>query len=112
VDERERQRACRKRRHAAGCGPPAGGAGACAGCGPGTAAGPSAGSCHAPPSADIPAELQEEMLELWDRAVAMSRASLKRRILSPLSHHRTCGSRLHGPRSLSVLSGRALDWGS
>jgi hypothetical protein len=80
VDERERQRACRKRRHAAGCGPPAGGAGASAGCGPGTAAGPSAGSCHAPPSADIPAELQEEMLELWDRAVAMSRASLKRRM--------------------------------
>ena len=34
------------------------------------------------------------------------------RILPSLSHRRVCSPRLHGPRSLSIVSGRAMDWGS
>lgn len=35
--------------------------------------------CHAPASAPNPTELMEKVLESWDGAVAMSRASLQRR---------------------------------
>jgi len=59
VDERERQRRSRARRRGSGTGPP---------------------DCHAPPSASKSADLVEELLESWDRAVAMSRASLERRM--------------------------------
>ncbi|HEX7509469.1 MAG TPA: hypothetical protein VF550_22040 [Polyangia bacterium] len=59
VDERERQRRSRARRRGSGTGPP---------------------GCHAPASASKSADLVEEMLESWDRAVAMSRASLERRM--------------------------------
>lgn len=62
VDERERQRRCRERRRGAERAP--------AGTGPPV--------CHAPPSAPKPADFAEKMLESWDRAVAMSRASLVR----------------------------------
>jgi hypothetical protein len=58
VDERRRQRERRERQAAA--------------------ATASAG-CHAPASASNPAELMEKVLESWDGAVAMSRASLQRR---------------------------------
>ena len=51
VDERERQRRSRARRRGSGTGPP---------------------DCHAPPSASKSADLVEELLESWDRAVAMS----------------------------------------
>ena len=37
-------------------------------------------ACHAPASACKSADLVAKMLESWDRAVAMSRASLERRI--------------------------------
>ena len=36
--------------------------------------------CHAPPSARETARLRAEMLESWDSAVALSRASLARRL--------------------------------
>jgi hypothetical protein len=63
VDERERQRRCRARRRGSGAGPP---------------------GCHAPASASKSADLLEKVLESWDRAVAMSRASLERRMLAIL----------------------------
>ena len=64
VDERERQRQCRERRRRATTAP--------------AATGPP--GCHAPASASNCADLVEKMLESWDRAVAMSRASLERRM--------------------------------
>jgi hypothetical protein len=61
VDERERQRACRARRRAAvATAPPA--------------------LCHAPASALNPAEWAGNLLASWDNAVALSRASLQRKI--------------------------------
>ena len=54
ADERERQQRCRARRAERGC--------------------------HAPPSGAKPAELAAKLLESWDRAAALSRASLQRRI--------------------------------
>jgi hypothetical protein len=54
VDERERQRRCRERRRE--------------------------GACHAPPSAPKPAEIKAEVLQSWDRVVALSRATLARRL--------------------------------
>jgi hypothetical protein len=60
IDERERQRRCRERRSA-------GGGGALA-------------KCHAPASDGKLADLLVKMLESWDQAVAVSRASLERRI--------------------------------
>jgi len=53
VEERERQR-----RHRAG----------------------GAQTCHAPPSTRKAAQLRAEMLDSWDSAVALSRASLVRRL--------------------------------
>src|SRR5215204_3795760 len=61
VDERQRQRAHRQRWRA-GAGPPVDGA------------------CHAPPSACNVLELAAKVLESWDRAAALSRASLRRKI--------------------------------
>lgn len=37
------------------------------------------GECHAPPSEPKSAKLKVEVLDLWDEAAAMSRATLKRR---------------------------------
>ncbi len=54
MDERERQRRRRERRREEGC--------------------------HAPPSAPKPAEIKAEVLQSWDRAVALSRATLARRL--------------------------------
>lgn len=62
MDERERQRACRERRREAGTG-----AGAAA-------------TCHAPPSASKAADLLEKLLESWDKAAALSRATLTRKL--------------------------------
>jgi hypothetical protein len=64
VDERNRQRQCRERRRGATTPP--------------LATGPP--GCHAPASASKCADFVAKMLESWDRAVAMSRASLERRI--------------------------------
>lgn len=61
MDERERQRACRERRREV--------AGARA-----------AAACHAPPSASKAADLLEKLLESWDRAAALSRATLTRKL--------------------------------
>lgn len=61
MDERERQRACRERRREA------------AGAGAATA-------CHAPPSASKAADLLEKLLESWDRAAALSRTTLTRKL--------------------------------
>jgi hypothetical protein len=77
VDERERQRRSRERRRGqaaelAATGPP----------------------CHAPASAAMPAEFAEKVLEYWDRAFAMSRASLERRMPAIL-------------RDLTAFSGQA-----
>jgi len=63
VDERERQRACRQRRREAG------GAG-----------GGASDACHAPPSTPKPADVLEKLLESWDTAVALSRATLTRKL--------------------------------
>jgi hypothetical protein len=79
VDERERQRRCRAKRQAA-CGPPSGGDGQQAGRQEDAADTPVTGGCHAPASGRIGAELHEKVLESWDRAVALSRASLQRRM--------------------------------
>ena len=38
------------------------------------------GARHAPPSAGKPSELVEKVLESWDRAAALSRAGLERKI--------------------------------
>lgn len=38
------------------------------------------GPCHAPPSAGNVLELAAKVLESWDRAAAMSRATLRRKI--------------------------------
>lgn len=65
VDERERQRRCRDRRRSASEPAP-------------TEPGPPA--CHAPASASKVADLAAKLLESWDRAVALSRASLERRM--------------------------------
>jgi hypothetical protein len=54
VDERARQQACRKRRREEGR--------------------------HAPASAPEPARIKADLLESWDRAAALSRASLRRRL--------------------------------
>lgn len=56
VDERERQRARRERQRA------------------------EAPSCHAPASTPKSAEMAEKVLESWDEVIAMSRASLRRRL--------------------------------
>ena len=56
VDERERQRARRGRQRT------------------------EAASCHAPASPSKPAEMAEKVLESWDEMVAMSRATLRRRL--------------------------------
>ncbi len=68
VDERERQRKSRAERRARGAAASEPDAGA------------STGASHAPPLARIPLELREEILESWDRAAALSRASLKREL--------------------------------
>lgn len=80
MDERERQRRCRSKEKAAGCGPPGGDDGQKAGPPKAESGMALRGECHAPGSACIRSELQEKVLESWDRAVAMSRASLVRRI--------------------------------
>jgi hypothetical protein len=54
VDERERQRRSREGRRAE--------------------------TCHEPPSARKAAQLRAEMLEFWDNTMALSRASLVRRL--------------------------------
>jgi hypothetical protein len=64
VDERERQRACRERRRAGREGAPA--------------------NCHAPPSYAKSLELMAKLLESWDTAAALSRATLERKIPSIL----------------------------
>lgn len=56
VDERERQRARRERQRA------------------------EAPSCHAPASAPKPVKMAEKVLESWDEMVALSRATLRRRL--------------------------------
>jgi hypothetical protein len=71
VDERARQRECRARRRAAAAATRVGQTGP-------TTTGPAA--CHAPASACNPADLITKVLEFWDRAVALSRASLERRM--------------------------------
>jgi hypothetical protein len=63
VDERQRQRLHRQRRRAAG-GSPLG----------------TRGPCHAPPSPGNIVELAAKVLESWDRAAALSRATLRRKI--------------------------------
>jgi hypothetical protein len=61
VEERERQRECRQRRR--------------------EAAGPSAAAaCHAPPSARKAVDVLEKLLESWDTAMALSRATLSRKL--------------------------------
>jgi hypothetical protein len=61
VEERERQRECRQRRQ--------------------ERAGPSAAAtCHAPPSARKAADVLEKLLESWDTAMALSRATLTRKL--------------------------------
>lgn len=60
VDERERQRACRQRRRET------------------DSAEAESVACHAPPSAGKPANLMAKLLESWDRAAAVSRATLVR----------------------------------
>jgi hypothetical protein len=62
IEERERQRRCRERRRPAGGG------------------GRPVAKCHAPASDGKLADLLVKMLESWDQAVAVSRASLGRRI--------------------------------
>ena len=69
VDERERQRECRQRRQesekrAADVTPDA--------------------RCHAPPSRRNPADLMVKVLESWDMAQAVSRATLRREIAAIL----------------------------
>ena len=54
VEERARQRACRERRRK--------------------------GACHAPPSAPKSSEFKDKLLESWDKAAAMSRATFERRL--------------------------------
>jgi hypothetical protein len=54
VEERGRQQACRERRRG--------------------------GGCHAPASSPKPTEIQAELLDSWDRAAALSRATLRRRL--------------------------------
>lgn len=56
VDERERQRARRERQRT------------------------DEAACHAPASAAKPAEMAEKVLESWDEVIAMSRATLRRRL--------------------------------
>lgn len=56
VDERERQRARRERQRV------------------------ETPSCHAPVSAPKPAEMAEKVLESWDEMIALSRATLRRRL--------------------------------
>lgn len=56
VDERERQRARRERQRT------------------------ETPSCHAPASASKPAEMAEKVLESWDEMIALSRATLRRRL--------------------------------
>jgi len=63
VDERERQRRSRARRRAEAAKSP-----------------PTGPPCHAPASDAKSAELAEKVLESWDRAVTLSRASLERRM--------------------------------
>jgi hypothetical protein len=63
VEERERQRRSRAQRQAEAAKTQATGR-----------------PCHAPASDGKSAELAEKVLESWDRAVAMSRASLERRM--------------------------------
>jgi hypothetical protein len=61
VEERERQRECRQRRR--------------------EAADPRvAEACHAPPSARKAADVLEKLLESWDTAMALSRATLTRKL--------------------------------
>ena len=63
VDERERQRECRqRRREAAGAGDTA------------------EAACHAPPSVSKAADVLEKLLESWDTAMALSRATLTRKL--------------------------------
>ena len=74
VEERERQQRCRARRRA-------GSGGASAASVDGTAdGGRDEGICHAQASGPIPLELRAKVLESWDRAMALSRASLQRQM--------------------------------
>ena len=59
MDERERQRACRQRRAAGGA---------------------AREGCHAPPSCSKPTEVLAELLESFDEATALSRATLVRKM--------------------------------
>ena len=61
VDERKRQRECRRRREAAD-------------------AGSATIPCHAPASASNAAECGDKLLAAWDTIVAQSRATLQREI--------------------------------
>lgn len=64
VDERRRQRRCRERKRGAATGPPS--------------------PCHAPASECESRDLKAIVLESLDRAMAMSRASLERRMAAIL----------------------------
>jgi hypothetical protein len=59
VDERERQRARRRRRREAA---------------------PTGAACHAPASAPNSLELADHVLAFWDKAAALSRAGLRRKL--------------------------------
>jgi hypothetical protein len=62
-EERERQRKCRRaRREAAG------------------GAGPSVAKCHAPPSAPNVSKLQRKILQNWDKAAELSRATFAQKL--------------------------------
>lgn len=75
-DERERKRKCRQARREGGA--------QCEGgrCreGPGRPAPVRVTGCHAPPSLAKGSELNEKLLETWDRLVALSRATLEQEL--------------------------------
>jgi len=76
VDERRRQRECRRRRR--------------------EKADPVA--CHAPASPLIPAELKQNVLEIWDIAAAVSRATLARRLPTALRRWMPSAGTMQGLR--------------
>lgn len=81
VDERKRQRERRQRRRAVGC--------------------------HALASAPKPAEIKAELLDSWDRAAALSRASLQRRlpgILRAIVRSEGTAAASGGPLSRATLA--------
>jgi hypothetical protein len=82
VDERERQRRCRAKRRAKATADVRGSPTSTSTLDAGSpmALGISERGCHAPAWVCRSADFHEKVLESWDRAVAMSRASLKRKM--------------------------------